>query len=152
MPTPLSPCTREFASAFLMLATTVAVAVGASPAWAGLIVDTTALRALQVGQSMPVDAAGSIGRGQVLVERRLLDGDALYLRFANPRFGAAWSEMIVRDARVAACVRNGVGGVESTRTRDDGSLLRERLDEASRADCAGSIVPEAGPGPHGGVA
>lgn len=143
---------RAYATILLVLVTTATVAIGASLACAGLIVDTAALRALQVGQSMPVDAAGSIGRGQVLVERRLLDGDALYLRFANPRFGAAWSEMIVRDARVAACVRNGIGGVESTRTRDDGSLLRERLDEASRADCAGSIVPEAGPGPHGGVA
>ncbi|MEY5031483.1 MAG: hypothetical protein RL354_514, partial [Planctomycetota bacterium] len=104
-------------------------------------VDTGRMRSLAVGDELPADVAGVCGRGQRLVERRPLDGDAVYLRFAHPRFGAAWSDMIVREGRIAACVRNGIGGVESTRTRDDGSMLRARVDEAARTECAGTRVP-----------
>jgi len=115
-------------------------------------VDTERMRSLAVGDELPADVAGVCGRGQRLLERRPLDGNAVYLRFAHPRFGAAWSEMIVREGRIAACVRNGIGGVESTRTHDDGSMHRVRLDEAARAECAGTRVPPAdGPGGDDGI-
>lgn len=152
MPKPSLLRIRALVSVLAIIVGVAAATIAATPAHAGIVVDVATLRALELGQAMPGDVVGTTGRGQLLVERRPLDGDAVYLRFANPRFGAAWSEMIVRDARVTACVRNGIGGVESTRTRDDGSMIRERLDDASRAECAGSIVPAGDAGPHGGVA
>ena len=111
-------------------------------------VDVERLAALEVGDAMPADLAGAVGGGQVVVTRRPAADGGVYLHFAHPRTPFSFSDVLVRRGRVTGVVRDGLGGVESVRTLDDGRRVRQILDEDARAECGGSVAADTGAKPH----
>lgn len=114
----------------------------------GASVDAAALAALEAGDAMPADLAGTVGGGQVVVARRAAADGGVYLHFAHPRTPLAFSDCLVRAGRVTGVVRDGLGGVESVRTLDDGRMVRQILDEDAKSECGGSIAADTMQKPH----
>ncbi|MCE2880898.1 MAG: M12 family metallo-peptidase [Planctomycetaceae bacterium] len=113
-------------------------------------VDVGALLGLREGDPMPADLAGATGAGQRVWRRRPGSDGGAFIHFRHPKNAGAMSDVFIRDGRVAAVVRDGLGGVDSVRTLDDGRMIRQVLDAAAAGECGG-CSPTNGEGPvHGG--
>jgi hypothetical protein len=119
------------------------------------MVDAARLLGLGIGDRMPADLAGDAGPGQRLVRSRPAADGGRFLFFVDPFSPARSSEVLVRDGRVAAVVRDGRGSAASVRTLDDGRMVRQRIEGIDEAECGGcgsdgGPKPGSKPGPLSG--
>lgn len=98
-------------------------------------IDAGALLMLSVGDAMPRDLAEDMGAGQSLDLILPASHGATYLRFAHPKHLDRWTDVLIRGARVTACIRDGSGESVSVRTWDDGTMIRELRSKKVGTEC-----------------